>query len=75
MHLKIEHRCGATFLDNLEASGGRFRLDVGFIWGVILVFWSRYAISANIAPRLGESTIFGFPGDPKKAQPVSDMDH
>ena len=48
------------------ASGGRFKLDFGAIWGTISGSRTRDAKLVKIAPRHSESTIFGVPGGPKK---------
>ena len=48
------------------ASGGRFRLDVGTIWGAISSSRARDAKLAKIAPRHSESMTFGVPRGPQK---------
>ena len=50
------------------ASGGRFRLDFGTIWGAISGSRARDAKLAKIAPRHSESMIFRVPRGPKKDQ-------
>ena len=50
------------------ASGGRFRLDFGTMWGAISGSRARDAKLAKIAPHHSESMIFGVPRGPKKDQ-------
>ena len=64
--IKIRAPIWSDISGHSGASGGRFRLDFGIIWGAISGSRARDAKLAKIAPRHSESTIFGVPGGPKK---------
>ena len=66
--IKIRAPIWSDIFGHSGASGGRFRLDFGIIWGAVSGFRARDAKLANIAPRHSESTIFGVPSGTKKDQ-------
>ena len=66
--IKIRAPIWSDISGHSGASGGRFRLDFGTIWGAISGFLSRDAKLAKIAPRHSESMIFEVPRGPKKNQ-------
>ena len=57
-----------VILGHLEASGGHFGVDFGFIWGSVLGSRARAVNFAKIARRFDGSTIFEVPGGPKRGQ-------
>ena len=66
--IKIRAPIWSDISGHSGASGGRFRLDFGTIWGAISGSRARDAKLAKIAPRHSESMIFGVPRGPKKDQ-------
>ena len=66
--IKIRAPIWSDISGHSGASGGRFRLDLGTIWGAISGSRARDAKLAKIAPRHSESMIFGVPRGPKKDQ-------
>ena len=66
--IKIRAPIWSDIFGHSGASGGRFRLDFGTIWGAISGSRARDAKLAKIAPRHSESMIFGVPRGPKKDQ-------
>ena len=66
--IKIRAPIWSDIFGHSGASGGRFRLDFGTIWGAISGSRARGAKLAKIAPRHSESMIFGVPRGPKKDQ-------
>ena len=63
--IKIRAPIWSDISGHSGASGGRFRLDFGTIWGAISGFLSRDAKLAKIAPRHSESMIFRGSAGPK----------
>ena len=66
--IKIRAPIWSDISGHSGASGDRFRLDLGIIWGAISGSRARDAKLAKIAPRHSESMIFGVPRGPKKDQ-------
>ena len=66
--IKIRAPIWSDISGHSGASGGRFRLDFGTIWGAISGSRARDAKLAKIAPRHSESMIFGVLRGPKKDQ-------